>query len=204
MAPKVVDRDSRRADVLAAAVRVFARKGFAAARIDDVAEEAGISKGSVYLSYDSRDDLLTAAFDSYAARSQALLRRAQESEGPALERLVALVHSVLELVAGEPDLARVLLDLWGARRSGDGMPMDMPSVYRDYRAAITGLLREGVTEGTVRADAGERHATVVVGAVEGCVLQWLLAPELPLTELADPIVELCVGSLRAQRGREDS
>lgn len=204
MAPKVVDRDSRRADVLAAAVRVFARKGFAATRIDDVAAEAGISKGSVYLSYDSRDDLLTAAFDSYAARSQALLRRAQESEEPALERLVALVRSVLELVAGEPDLARVLLDLWGARRSGDGMPMDMPSVYRDYRAAITGLLREGVTEGTVRADAGERHATVVVGAVEGCVLQWLLAPELPLTELADPIVELCVESLRAQCGQEDS
>ncbi|MFH9606949.1 TetR/AcrR family transcriptional regulator [Streptomyces sp. NPDC017448] len=57
----------RRELILKAAVRVFARPGFAATRVDDIAAEAGVAKGSVYLHSDSRDALPTAAFEEYRA-----------------------------------------------------------------------------------------------------------------------------------------
>lgn len=234
MTPKRIDRVARREKVLDAAVRVFARKGFAASRIEDVAAEAGIGKGSVYLEFGSREELLTAAFEAYAEKSAAILRQAVLGGAPALDRLTALIAAVVDLLAAEPDRARILLDVWAAAgRTGpatagsatdgssaagspvdgspaDGSPADgsattsstdgsavgMAAVYRDYRAAVTALLREGVAEGTVRADADERHATVLVGAVEGCLLQWLVDPRVPVGRLAGPIAELCVEGLR--------
>ncbi|GAB3486658.1 TetR/AcrR family transcriptional regulator [Amycolatopsis cihanbeyliensis] len=196
MAPKRVDRAARREEILGAAVRVFARKGFAASRIEDVAAAAGIGKGSVYLYFASREALLTAAFEELASTSADILREARADSRPALDRLAALVHAVLRSMAQRPELSRILLDLWSASRGGEGLPLDMGAVYADYRAAVAELLREAATEGAVRPEVGTRHATVVVAAVEGCLLQWLVDPRLPLIELADPIVSICLDGVR--------
>lgn len=196
MAPKRVDTAARREEILGAAVRVFARKGFAATRIEDVAAEAGIGKGSVYLYFDSRDALLDAAFEALAAASGDTLREAQTGTDPALDRLAALVASVLAAASSEPELARISLDLWTVGRGDEGLPLDMARVYQEYRAAITGLLREAEAEGTVRAGVDEAHATVVVGAIEGCLLQWVIDPRLPVADLAEPIVAVCLDGLR--------
>ncbi|SHG77108.1 TetR/AcrR family transcriptional regulator [Streptoalloteichus hindustanus] len=188
--PRRVDREARREEILQAAVRVFARKGFTAARIDDVAAEAGIAKGSVYLYFDSRDALLAAVFDSYAAHSAGVL--AARSQGSPLERLADLVSTTIQFLASHPDHARVLLDLWSS-----GPPLDMAAVYREYREAVAGLLREAHAAGELRPGIGERHATVIVGAIEGCLVQWLVDPSVPLAELADPVIELCLDGVRA-------
>ncbi|MBB4934469.1 AcrR family transcriptional regulator [Lipingzhangella halophila] len=199
MAPKKVDRSARREEILAAAVRVFARKGFAATRIDDVAREADIGKGSVYLYFDSRDALLSAAFEAFAARSRTVLQQTREGTAPPLERLGSLVRSVLSALADDPELARILLDLWSSGREESQLSLDMPSVYSEYRTAIAELLGEAEAEGTVREGPREHYATVIVGAIEGCLLQWLLDPRLPVTELAEPILDVCVEGLRRRK-----
>ncbi|MFE2294960.1 TetR/AcrR family transcriptional regulator [Streptomyces sp. NPDC059452] len=193
---KRVDSAARREMILRAAVRVFARQGFAATRVDDIAGEAGVAKGSVYLYFDSRDALLAAAFETYAAQSQAVVQQARTGAGDGLERLASLVRSVVDMVAAEPELARILIDLWAAGRQGDASGMDIPAVYREYRAVVAELLADAEAEGILRAGVGEGHAAVVVGAIEGCVLQWIVDPALPVAELAAPIVELCVEGLR--------
>ncbi|MFD9910358.1 TetR/AcrR family transcriptional regulator [Streptomyces sp. NPDC059063] len=201
MSPKRVDRAARRQKVLDAAVRVFARKGFAAARIEDVAAEAGIGKGSVYLEFDSREELLTAAFEEYAAASARVLEEVADGGGPPLDRLAALVRTVVALLAAEPDRTRVLLDVWAAgARGGPTPPVDMAAVYRDYRATVAALLGEAAADGTARAGVGAPHAAVVVGAIEGCVVQWLVDPALPLDRLAGPIVDVCLDGLRRREG----
>ncbi|QLY31004.1 TetR/AcrR family transcriptional regulator [Nocardia huaxiensis] len=182
MSPKRVDKTARRQEILAAAVRVFARKGFAASRIDDVATEAGIAKGSVYLYFDSRDALLAAAFEQYSGDSQAIVRRILESDAPPLDRFATLVREVLGALATTPDHARILLDLWATDY--------MREVYQEHRVLITGLLRE------IRPDLGEAHATVIVGVIEGVLLQWLVDPEVPVGELAQPILDICIDGLR--------
>lgn len=198
MAPKRVDRAARREDILSAAVRVFARQGFAASRIEDVAAEAGVAKGSVYLSFDSREALLTAAFERLAARSATVLERARSEGEPALDRLGGLVRSAVAMLADEPDLTRVMVDLWAAGRHTDARtPLDMASVYREYRAAVAELLRRASEEGDLRPGIGEPEATVVVGAIEGCLVQWLMDPAVRLAALADPLVDVCLSGLRA-------
>ncbi|MEE2040518.1 TetR/AcrR family transcriptional regulator [Nocardiopsis sp. CT-R113] len=198
MAPKRVDRSARREEILSAAVRVFARQGFAATRIEDVAAEAGIAKGSVYLSFSSRDDLLAAAFARLADRSAGVLGHTTAEGVPAVERLTRLVRSAVAMLADEPELTRVMVDLWAAgRHRGDAAPLDMATVYREYRGAVAGLLREAAGEGDLRPGIGEPEATVVVGAIEGCLVQWLMDPAVPLAGLADTVVGVCLSGLRS-------
>lgn len=201
MCARKVETAARREQILSAAVRVFARQGYAATRVDDVAREAGIAKGSVYLYFDSRDALLAAAFEAYGTASHAVLQQARSGPGPALDQLAALVRSVVTMMAKEPEIARILLDLWAAGSQEAGPTLDMAAEYREYRAVIAELLARAEAEGALRTGVGAGHAAVVVGAIEGCLVQWIVDPELPITELAEPIVEVCVDGLRR---REES
>ncbi|MFG1965139.1 TetR/AcrR family transcriptional regulator [Nonomuraea sp. NPDC049028] len=196
MSPRTVDKAARRKEILTAAVRVFARKGFAATRIDDIAAEAGIAKGSVYLYYDSRDALLEAAFEGYRTMSAAIFDRALNGCGPALERLAEMVREVLGVLTARREPARIMVDLWAASRDAEGSLVDMAAVYGDARAVITELLRQAAKEGVLREGLDERHATVIVGTIEGCLLQCLVDPGLPAAELAEPIIQICLEGLR--------
>ncbi|MFF0197091.1 TetR/AcrR family transcriptional regulator [Streptomyces anulatus] len=191
-----VDPAARRDLILKAAVRVFARQGFAATRVDDVAGEAGVAKGSVYLHFDSRDALLAAAFEEYRAHSRAVIQQARTGPGDGLERLARLVRSVLDMVVAEPELARILIDLWAAGRQGADSGVDIAAVYREYRAVIAELLADAEAEGVCRAGVGAGHAAVVVGAIEGCLVQWIVDPALPVAELTAPLLDVCVAGLR--------
>ncbi|MFD7127179.1 MULTISPECIES: TetR/AcrR family transcriptional regulator [Streptomyces] len=190
------DPAARRDLILKAAVRVFARQGFAATRVDDVAGEAGVAKGSVYLHFDSRDALLTAAFEEYRAHSRAVIQQARTGPGDGLERLARLVRSVLDMVVAEPELARILIDLWAAGRQGAASGVDIAAVYREYRAVIAELLADAEAEGVCRAGVGAGHAAVAVGAIEGCLVQWIVDPTLPVAELTAPLLDVCVAGLR--------
>lgn len=194
MSPKKIDRTAKRTAILDAAIRVFARRGFAATRVDDVALEAGVAKGSVYLYFSSRDELLVAAFDTVAERSTTILNAARRPGDP-LARLSTLVHSVIGMMAAEPALARVLLDLWSTRDES-ASPIDMASIYQTYREVISELLQEGAASGIVRADVTEHHALVVVAAVEGCVVQWLADPSIPIADLAGPVADVLFDGLQ--------
>ncbi|PSK99080.1 TetR family transcriptional regulator [Murinocardiopsis flavida] len=197
MVPRKVDRQARRAEILAAAVRVFARRGFADSRIEDVASEAGVAKGSVYLYFESREALLHGAFDALSAHSAEILRDAvhgpgADGHGTAPDRLAALVRSVLGMLTAQPDIAHVVLDLWAAGRGRADMPLDLARTYREYRAAITTLLEQARDEGWTADAPPQEHAAIIVGAIEGCLLQWLMDPKVDPAALADPLVRMLV------------
>jgi AcrR family transcriptional regulator len=199
MSPRRVDRAARREEILAAAVRVFARRGFAASRIEDVAAEAGVGKGSVYLYFDSRDALLDAALAALGDASRELLRQARTGAGTPLDRLAELVRGVFAVATADPDLARVLPDLWSlGRRDDASLPLDMAGLYAEYREAIAALLAEAAARGEVRAGVGAAHATVVVGAIEGCLLQWVVDPGLPVDGLDAAVLAVCLDGLRGR------
>ncbi|MFF2233272.1 hypothetical protein [Streptomyces anulatus] len=103
---------------------------------------------------------------------------------------------MLDMVVAEPELARILIDLWAAGRQGAASGVDIAAVYREYRAVIAELLADAEAEGVCRAGVGAGHAAVVVGAIEGCLVQWIVDPALPVAELTAPLLDVCVAGLR--------
>src|SRR6266540_582391 len=107
-APRGTGGDKRER-ILGAAERIFARRGFFHARVSEIAREAGVADGTIYLYFKSKDELLISLFESRMERVTTALAAAIEGAGPApRDRLIAFLHTYVALVADNPALAEVL------------------------------------------------------------------------------------------------
>jgi TetR/AcrR family transcriptional regulator, fatty acid metabolism regulator protein len=206
LTPKIVDKDERRGGILGAATRVFGRKGYHATRVADIAREAGVAQGTVYLYFGSRDEILMAAFEAFAEGMAAGVGEASGADGPALDRLRSVVHAVLSSMEAEPELSKVMLDFWssaafGTGESGEGRRgIDLEAVYAEYRRIFGGLLEEAGEEGAVRKDLPADAPAVIVGAIEGVLLQWLVDPGARSpAKMAEPILDVLLDGLVERR-----
>src|SRR5512132_2077692 len=110
--PDRPDRGDRGGDkrerILSAAERIFARHGFFAARVSEIAKDAGVADGTIYLYFKSKDDLLISLFESRMEQVNRTLEAAIASAGSPLEQLRAFIRAYLRLVHDEPAAAEVL------------------------------------------------------------------------------------------------
>src|SRR5262245_42488736 len=94
--PERTDRTGgdKRARILTAAERIFARHGFFAARVSEIAKEAGVADGTIYLYFKSKDDLLISLFEHRMKQVNEALREAIAGQGP-LAQLHAFIRTYL-------------------------------------------------------------------------------------------------------------
>src|SRR6185436_15679691 len=107
--PQSPDYDKRRDAILAAAARLYARRGFQGASVADLAKACRTSKSLIYHYFPSKDDILYAAM---ATHLDALVAAAEEATraGSAEQQLRALVHAFMRLYVGAEDSHKVLLN----------------------------------------------------------------------------------------------
>jgi AcrR family transcriptional regulator len=190
----------RREQIQWAALRVFAREGYQNTVVEDVAEEAGVSKGTIYTYFDRKEELLGAVaqgfMDELTEREEAIL----ESDRPPLEKIRAMLHEFVDLVSSREGFATVMLDIWGTgMRDPDRFGIDFATLYAEYRALLRTLLREAQAQGTVPADLSSVAPTVLIGAIEGVLLQWLLDPAaVDFPEGADDVIDLLYDGIRSE------
>ena len=101
--------DDKRRQILDAAVRVFARQGYEASRVGDVAKEAGVAYGLVYHYYGSKEAVLEAVFREAWGRLLAAVALAEETGETPPEQLELVVKIVLRAWRDDPDLVRLLV-----------------------------------------------------------------------------------------------
>lgn len=106
MVERVADR---KAELLDAAVRVFAEKGFHASRVGDIATEAGVAHGLLYHYFRSKDDVLDTVFRDTWSALVAETRRIESSDYPLREQLRLFARIYLGAWLQTPDLVRVLV-----------------------------------------------------------------------------------------------
>src|SRR4026208_387526 len=94
--------------IIEAAVRVFARKGYYNSRVSDIAREAGIAAGTIYLYFRTKDDILVTLFREKMAQFVGSLRKAIAAEPHAVAKLSRLIRLHFEMLEGDPQLAEVV------------------------------------------------------------------------------------------------
>ena len=162
--------DKRRL-LLQAAVRVFARRGFHAARVGDIAEEAGVAHGLLYHYFSSKEEVLETIFRETWADLLAAVRDVEDSGEPAREQLRQVAAILLRSWRRDPDLVRVLVR--GVTRSAelDRRVGDVGDAF----AAIERIVRRGQGAGDLRPELDARLASVVFyGAIEEILTGWVL------------------------------
>jgi TetR/AcrR family fatty acid metabolism transcriptional regulator len=181
------DRGDRNGDkrerILAAAERIFARHGFFAARVSEIAREAGVADGTIYLYFKSKDDLLISLFENRMKQVNERLRLAIADRPPA-EQLRAFIHTYLQLVSDEPTAAEVLtIEL---RQSSKFMKEYDNPQFADFLRMLGGIIADGQARGELDAAVPSHIAArMIFGIVDELALAWVLAKQ-PLRGAAIP------------------
>ncbi len=151
----------KRARILAAAEQLYLRYGIRRTSIDDVAREAGIAKGTIYLYYDSKESLNAAVVEKVCADILADGRRALAAPGTLAQRLVAFLDAwkgkPSRLMASSPHTAEII-------ESTATMPAAITAnFYAQMRAMLSETLRDA---GIVNDDAVSMLYAAAVGTLE--------------------------------------
>jgi AcrR family transcriptional regulator len=171
LAEKSAALEDKRRQLLDAAVRVFARKGYHASRVGDIAEEAGVAHGLLYHYFRSKDQVLEAVFHENWNALLARIASVEESDEPAADQIRHIAAIVLRTWLHLPDVVRVVIQEFGrspelAERIGElTQPID----------AIQRVIARGVERGDFREDIDPVFAaTVVYGGIDELLTGWVL------------------------------
>src|SRR5258708_20179800 len=91
--------------ILRSAIKVFARSGFFNSKVADVAREAGVADGTVYLYFKNKDDILVSIFNHYMEEALAAGKASLAKTDDPVEKLSRIVHAPLEDLGRDPDPA---------------------------------------------------------------------------------------------------
>ena len=187
----------KRERILAGALRAFAKNGYYNTRVSEIAEEAGVADGTIYLYFKNKDDLLICLFEN---QMEWIIDRLQAEldavEGDVLTRLRAFVHLHFRLAVERPDLAEfITVEL---RQSAKFVKEYENPRFADYLKMLHSLIEQGQQEGVLRADLDSRLVTrALFGALDEVLLQLVLAEEAPtdVSDEAHQIAEMVVNGL---------
>ena len=163
--------EDRRRQILEAAVRVFARKGYDAARVGDIAREASVAYGLVYHYFGSKEAVLEAVFREQWGRLLAALTLAEETGETATEQLELVVKIVLRTWRDDPDLVRLLVR---EITRNPHIQDELDEIGQAF-AILERIVAGGQRVGTLRRDVDARLAAwILYGALEEVLTGWVL------------------------------
>jgi TetR/AcrR family fatty acid metabolism transcriptional regulator len=198
MAARADRQADRRRQILAAAVKVFAEKGFHACRVGDVAEEAGVAYGLVYHYFESKEDLLETIFRTTWTEMLARVHEVEEARVPAAEAVRQVTALLLRSWRRDPDLVRVLV----REVTRNQHVQEEVEELTQAMDALERIVRRGQESGEFRSELDARLAAVVFyGALEEVLSGWVLG-QLPdrdedITRAEQNVVAVLTGGLKS-------
>jgi AcrR family transcriptional regulator len=185
--PRPELRDKRKREILEAAAAVFAERGFRTARIADIADRAGIGKGTVYEYFRSKEDLFISLFDWYL--NQIFASVSNELDISSKSIVDALTRSS-EILLISCDRMRpfypLTMEFWAASSAPafkERLAEEFKQLYRCFRGALAETIRLGIRRGELGSHVNpEALAAVLVSAYDGLFLQAWFDPSFDPVE----------------------
>jgi TetR/AcrR family fatty acid metabolism transcriptional regulator len=183
--------------IVDAAIRVFARKGYWSSRVSDIAREAGIAAGTIYLYFKTKEDILITVFREKMAEFVSALWRAIAEEPDPVAKVRRLVSMHFEILERHPEMAEVVqVELRQGQKFFRG-----PATHEiaAYFALIASVLEEGVAAGQFRRDLPVKLATkMLFGAMDQMATSWVLGKRgYRLADTAPAVADLFLQGIAA-------
>jgi TetR/AcrR family transcriptional regulator, fatty acid metabolism regulator protein len=179
VATRTAAQEERRRQILDAAVRAFAKKGYHASRVSDIAEEAGVAYGLVYHYFESKDAVLEAIFREMWGMMVGAINAVETLDDSPREQLRKACAIVLRTWRDYPDVVRVLVR--EVARSGEQLQREVEEIAHAFQA-LQRIVEWGQEQGEFRRDLSPRLAAwIIYGALEEILTGWVLG-RLPGSE----------------------
>ncbi|MEW6718403.1 MAG: TetR/AcrR family transcriptional regulator [Chloroflexota bacterium] len=198
MSPRPDVSEERRNQILEAASRIFAKSGFYEARMDDIAEEADLSKGTLYWYFKSKDEIIIAIFERLFERECADLRALHVASGSASERLLAFSERAIGDIRNILNLMPIMYEFVALAFRRELVQDAFRRFLKNYLDALVPIVQQGVDGGEFRAVDAQEVAIAVGAIFEGTILLWAYDPDkVDIEKNIRASVRLLMGGLKA-------
>jgi TetR/AcrR family fatty acid metabolism transcriptional regulator len=186
----------KRERIIDAALRVFASKGFFGAKVADVAQEAGVADGTIYLYFKSKDDLLISLFEQQMSVVVRELNTALAGAKDPVDKLRRFIRAYVRLVQENRHGTEVItIEL---RQSAKFMKEYGNPRFAEFLKLLASVIDEGQKQGTLRADIpAPVAARALFGALDELALWWVSGKgeKLDISKVADWVGDLVLNGL---------
>jgi len=187
----------KREAILRAAIKVFANSGYFNSKVADIAREAGVADGTVYLYFKSKEDILHSIFDRSVEEALCSAREQIKRVADPREKLrrIALLH--LERLGADRDLAVVFqVELRGSTKF---MQEFSAAGFAEYLSLIRSTFEEGQRAGVFRSDLNAKVvAKILFGALDEMATNWILSKRrYKLAPMADQVLDIFLNGVTA-------
>jgi AcrR family transcriptional regulator len=191
-----------------AAMRVIARKGMVAATMQEIAEEAGVAKGTIYLYFRDRDELVEKTFETATTKLHESINAALQTDVPFEEKLRAVIAAQLAFFSAHREFFR----LYQSLKMPEGNPQQQrrqkrtcQPQYRNGIKQMADVLREAMDKGEIRRSDPDRLALFLVEGSTAVVLERINEDASPPeAEDVDLIVETILGGISLRRQKRSA
>ena len=173
MSPRPDVSEQRKDQILDAATNVFSRRGFHDARVDDIAEEAGLSKGTLYWYFKSKDDIIIGLLDRLFEFGASGVRELQSKEMPATEMLRQAIDLLIKDLDRWLKLIPLAYEFLGLLFRRKIVQTAFKRYFRHYMDLITPIIQQGIDEGAFQVDSAKEVAIAIGAIFEGTILLWV-------------------------------
>lgn len=182
-------------NILTSAGDVFARFGFHKATISQIASQAGVADGTLYLYFKNKDDILYQFINYKTAVVFEKMNTAVAAGKNAEEKLRNLIHCHLQEFQNDKNMAVIFQSEVRYLRDIQSQIKDISKMYLDL---LSDIIEQGQIEGSMRQDLFVGLVKrFILGAVEGVISTWVSADgRYDLVAMADPLVDLYLNGVR--------
>ena len=188
----------KREAILRAAISVFAHNGYFNSKVADIAREAGVADGTVYLYFKSKEEILHSIFDRSVDEAVADARKQLAELSDPREKLRQIARMHLERLGADRDLAVVFqVELRGSTKF---MEEFSAAGFAEYLALIRSTFEEGQRAGIFRADLNAKVvAKILFGALDEMATNWILSQRrYKLAPMADQVLDIFLTGVNAK------
>ncbi len=168
----------RRNQILDAAMPVFARLGFEHARMDDIVEASGLSKGALYWYFKSKEEIITGILRRLFTTDIEQLGGLLESEGTVSERLLLLTRFRVAGLKRLADLLPILVEFYAVTVREGRVREFISEYFGSFRELLVDLIQQGIDRGEFRPVSTVETAVTLSAIYEGLTIHWLINPKV--------------------------
>lgn len=172
--PRPHVEEERRQQIVSATWHVIAASGFRNLRVSDVAKRAGVSSGMVHYYFETKRDLIKAAFERYFEHSMGRRQWIMETGKGPLELLKLIVESYLPTDPETIEGWRVWSEMWVEGLQEPDLQELNEDFYGQWRSQVAGIIRDGQDAGIVREGSAAELANMLIAMLDGLAIQVLL------------------------------
>ena len=178
MSPRPDVSEERKSQILEAAQIIFAKQGFHKARIDDIAKQAGLSKGAVYWYFKSKDEIILALLHRIFEWEVLYLQNLVEEEGTIQERLQGYTDALVQGMTSMREFLPIMYEFYALSSRRKEIQEFLQSYFAQFRDVVATIVQQGVERKEIKPVNETDMALLLTALTEGMTILWLIHPDM--------------------------